>query len=606
MSQKKRKTLKYAPENRLPKLGKIATTWDLRRLFYASERDPRIEKDLRATERAYAAFAKKYAGKDFVSAPRKLLAALRDADALMETRGAKAGYYLGYRLSLNAKDAAAEKMQNLIDDRITKAQNLLIFFDIAIKGFPAAKRRAYLADPLLADYRYLLSRLFDEAEHLLTEAEERILSLKSNVSSGMWVQGTSKILANRKILWEGKEIAIPEALERIDLASPAKKRALWKLILDQMENISEIAENEFNAIATNKKINDELRRYPKPYSATIQNYENDEKSVLALIEAVSTKGFALSRRFYALKAAYHGVPKLPYVNKYDPVGTPPSVPFAQAVEICRDSFYGVNPAYGKIFDAMLMNGQIDVYPKAGKRGGAFMSDGYKLPTLVFLNHVDTAGSMGTLAHEMGHAIHAERSKLQPGRYQDFSTVTAETASTLFEQIVDAAVLRQAPGRDRMVLLHDRIGRDIATIQRQVAFFNFELELHDTVRSEGAVTKEELREMMVRHLRSYLGPAVEVTKRDGWGYVYVPHFRYGFYVYSYAYGLLASGVMARRLREDRGYAGKIDAFLTAGGSDTVENIFASIGIDTRKTETFFEGLASLEQDIDEFERLIAKR
>ena len=40
-------------------------------------------------------------------------------------------------------------------------------------------------------------------------------------------------------------------------------------------------------------------------------------------------------------------------------------------------------------------------------------------------------------------------------------------------------------------------------------------------------------------KSYLGDAVEVTERDGYGYVYIPHFRYFFYVYTYALGQIIS-------------------------------------------------------------------
>lgn len=606
MSKEKSTKYKYTPTQTLPKLGKIKTEWDLKKHYYTSEKDPQIEKDLKKAERAYEAFAKKYQGKNFTKSAQQLLAALRDYEALVAlTAARKPDYYFGYRTTLNAKDSIAEKQENLISQRLTKAGNKIIFFEIAIGKISKTLQKQYLSDKRLAPYRYFLSQVFLESTHTLSEAEERIMSLKATTSSGMWVAGTEKILSNRMVSWRRKEIAIPEALELLDTLASHEKPKLWNILLDEFEQISEVAENEFNAIVTDKKISDELRHYAAPYSRTIQGYENNEKAVLALVKAISTSGFTLSKRFYTLKAKYHGVPKLSYANRNDKIGTPPSIPFEEAAMICRDAFYGINQKYGEIFDEMLINGKIDVYSRAGKRGGAFMSGSIGLPTYVFLNHVDTPSALQTLAHEMGHAIHTERSKAKPPIYQGYSTTTAETASTLFEQIVDNAMLQQANDDQKIILLHDRILRDISTIQRQIAFFNFELDLHTAIRSEGALTKEEMQRLMQKNLKAYLGPAIDVNDRDGLAYVYVPHFRYGFYVYTYAYGILMSKIIAQRYFTGNIDAATIDQFLQAGGSDTVENIFKMIDIDAMKTETFLQSLKLLKTDIDEFERLTKK-
>jgi oligoendopeptidase F len=209
----------------------------------------------------------------------------------------------------------------------------------------------------------------------------------------------------------------------------------------------------------------------------------------------------------------------------------------------------------------------------------------------------------TYAHEMGHAIHAERSKLLTPMYQGHSTAVAETASTLFENLVFDANLKTLNRTERMRALHDKIQDDIMAIHRQVAFFEFEHEMHQTIRTEGAMTEHELASLMQRHLASYLGKAVEVTKDDGYSYVYVSHFRRFFYVYTYAYGNLVSNAIAARLRNDVNYKKEIDMFLTAGCSKSPEDIFKTIGIDVTKPEFFEEGLKKLDERIDELESLM---
>lgn len=606
MSKKQKstqKSFKYTPIQNLPKLGKMKNEWDLKGLYYTSEKDPQIEKDIAKTERAYKAFAKKYRGKDFTSTSKKLLAALQDSETLSEmAESRKPAYYYSFRTVLNAHDTVAQKQLSLIDNRLTKAGNEVLFFGLEIGKISKDLQKKYLKDESLKKYWYDLEQTFKNAKHLLSEPEEKILNLKADVSRGMWIAGTDKMLSKRTVNYKGEQIPLNAAIDRVNTVRAKERPQLWKLCTDQFKDLAEVAENEINAVITNKKINDELRGYKTPYEATIAGYENNEKSVLALVEAISSKGFALSRKYYKLKAKHAGVKTIPYANRSDDVGKGVEVPYEEAVKICRDTFYEMDEMYGAIFDTMLENGQIDVYPKEGKTGGAFCASATNIPTFVMLNQVDSTRSFTTLAHEMGHAIHSERSKTQPSIYDSYSTTTAETASTLFEGIAQQKLIDALPDSQKLNMLNQRIGEGIATICRQIAFFNFEKELHETIRTEGAMTWQEMAKLFQKHVQAYMGPAVEVTEEDGLSFVYVGHFRNFFYVYTYAYGELMSNIMTQKYQENPSFIGKIDKFLTAGGNDTVENIFKSIGINANKTETFLQSLKTLETDIKEFEKL----
>jgi oligoendopeptidase F len=605
-AKSRRSVSPFVANNSLPPLLNVKTEWDLQTHFYQHENDPQIEADVHTTLVGYQAFAKKYAKVDITKSAKVLATMLRDYMALAHLPGEKALYYFHYRHTRNATDHVAEQKLTLFSDRLTKANNLVVFVPLTIGKLQKAKQREYLKAPELKPYRYYLERVFLEAKHSLSEAEEKILNLKSLPARSLWVAGTDKILNRKTVTYKGKQLPLNEAIEKTASIAPKERPALWNVVTTELKQWAEVAENELNAIVLDKKINDELRGFKKPYEARIQGYQNDLESVEALVTAISNEGFALSQRFYKAKARFHGVQSLPYASKYDPVGEQPTIIFRDAVEICREVFYKTKTDYGTFFDEMLTRGQIDVYPRPNRSGGAFMSSAVGLPTFVFLNHVDEFKSLETLAHEMGHAIHSSRSKVgQPSWYEDYSTTTAETASTFFENLVFAHVYEQAAPETKFALLHDRITRDIATIQRQIAFFNFEVALHNRIRTEGGMTKGQIAVLMQQHLQSYFGKAVTVTEDDGYSFVFVGHFRSMFYVYTYAYGLLMSTLMSKRYHEDRRYIGQIDHFLQSGGSATVEHIFRAIGIDAHKPETFIEALSSLRTDISEFEHL-AKR
>jgi oligoendopeptidase F len=583
---------------------KVATpSWDLV-LLYTSENDPQIERDITTYEREVKVFETTYRKKTpKLSEPAFLKKALEHLERVgVNAEGSRAGYYFGLRRELNAKDDAAEKRLNVLRDRLTAINNRLLFFHIALGKIPHDAQKKILSDTSLAKYHYSLSLTFEHAKHNLSESEEKILSLKANTSRSLWVSGTEKILNRRSVRFKGKSMPFGEAVERVSELPTKSRNQLWQRIIAVCKDMGEVSENELTAIVLDKKTNDELRGYPHPYSATIRGYENTEREVLALVDMVK-KHYPLAHRFYALKARMLGVKKLSYADRNAAVGKEVGVPFDQATAVLKSVFQRVSPRYHDILTDMLKNGQIDALPKMGKTGGAFCASSPNLPTYVLLNYTPKMRSVMTYAHEMGHAIHAERAKaVQPELYQGHSTSVAETASTLFEQLVFDALLETLSVKERIVALHNRIQDDIATIMRQVAFFEFERDIHTTIRAQGGMTHSELATCMQKHLSTYLGNKVVVTKDDGYTYVYVSHFRNFFYVYTYVYGLLVSGAIAEKYRHDSSQSGNIDSFLTAGSSKSPKHIFRDIGIDTTNPALFRTGLQKLNARIDELERL----
>lgn len=594
----KKKSFKYEPTFLLPKLNTIKTEWDLKKHFYKNENDTQIEKDLVDCEVAYAKFVKKYHTKDFVSSAKKLKQSLDDYMTLDESLGHKPAFYFSYRLALNSADTTAEKKLNQIEARLTKLSNTIIFYSLAIGKIPIPQQKLYLKDESLALYYFFLKGIFENAKYTLSEPEEKILNLKSQTSSGMWVAGTEKILGATSIKYKGKSVPLNAALmQYMDL--PKKDRhIMWQACVEALIKLGPIAENELNALVTDKKINDELRGFKKPYSATVLGYDQNEASLEALVKTVSTKGYALSKKFFSYKAKLENK-KIDYIDREDFGGDLPRVDFDTAISICRDSFYNFNPEYGIIFDEMLTQGQIDVYPKQGKGGGAFCSSGTNLSTVVLLNQNNDFQSVTTFAHEMGHAIHAYRSKTQPLLYQGHSTVTAETASTFFEQVVGAELLSRLSGAEYVSMLNNLICGKINTIMMCVARYRAELEIHETIRREGAMTWQEMSACLAKHLRAYSGPAIKVEDNNGYSVIAKIHYRMNFYQYSYSFGNLASSIMFKRYQDNKDFSRQVDEFLTAGNKASVDDIFKSIGIDVAKPAVLEEGLTLLENDIKSF-------
>lgn len=582
------------------------TEWDFRDL-YKSITDSKLERDIEVAEKAYASFAKKYTEKsEYMEDATALKSALKDWEALSKiTATSKPLWYLSLMSDIDSMNTKLRNKINLLEARITKAANSILFFPIKLGKITKDKQTEFLKDPSLKEYNYYLERIFLNAKYDLSEGEEKALSLLSLPSMSMWVDSQQKYLTSQSVKFKGKMMPLTEALAVLPTLPLNPRRILQKEVVKKLKEISFFAEAELTAVITNKKIRDELRGYNKPYESTVFGYENSLETVEALVKSV-TNAFPISKNFYKLKTK---LMKLPYITAADysvDIGKISStIEVQKGVELVRNSLERTHPVFAQIFNSMLSNGRIDMFPKKGKRTGAYCAGGVDVPTSILMNYIPSIDAVTTLAHEMGHAIHTEMSKTQPILYEGYTISVAEVASTFFENIVFDELVKTLPEKEQFWLRFNRIQDAMGTVFRQIAFFNYELDIHTQVREKGGMSAEEYASTYIKHLSSYLGSSVRFVEEDGYAFVYVPHFRYFFYVYSYAYGKLISTALYAEYKKNPAFIEKVIQFLSAGGSKSPDNIFKSIGIDTTNPAFFEEGLSSIEQDIKELEKLAKK-
>jgi oligoendopeptidase F len=587
----------------------IKTEWDFSKL-YKDIHDPKIKKDVEFICRHLTIFAKKYKDLKFLKTSRGMLNALNDYNDLTNKTSSIPLWYLGLQQSLNSSNDKTQAEINKLSDIYLKASKETIFFGLAICKLDKKLQEKYLKDKTLAKYKYLLESSFLHGKFMLSEKEEKILTDKSQVAHEAWEEMGSKNRNSQKIKFKGKEMSLSEAMGiKADL--PKKdRRALHKIVMERYKEISFIAEAELNAVIRNKKIDDEIRGYKTPYEATILGYQNDVKSIENLVNVV-TKNNHISHRFFKLKAKIlnkiekSDEKKITMAELATDISTSKNkkkIKFEEACSMVTKSFAGVDQEFADIFQGYLKNGQIDVYPKLGKRDGAFCSPMINAPTYVLLNYVDKLNDVSTLAHEMGHAIHSDLSKKQEPMYQDYPISIAEVASTFFENVLFDNLLEIATPEEKKDLLVNKVQDNVFTIFAQIAYFQYEKNIHKAVKEKGFVSKEEFASMFADCRKSYVGEAVDVVETDGYGYVYINHFRYFFYVYSYAYGQLIANALYEEYKKDKSFGVKIKKFLSAGGSASPEDIFKSIGIDTSKPDFFLKGLKKIEKDLEVVEKM----
>lgn len=123
---------------------------------------------------------KKYSkNNDYLESPSKLYKAIFDYEKLQEKiGGAKPLAYLHLYKAINSSDQKAESLMNLSVSKFTNAVNNIQFFELNIGKISESNQKKFLASEELKNFRYFIKKIFDTAKHNLSEAEERIMSLK--------------------------------------------------------------------------------------------------------------------------------------------------------------------------------------------------------------------------------------------------------------------------------------------------------------------------------------------------------------------------------------------------------------------------------------------
>lgn len=588
----------------------IKTEWDFTKI-YKNINDPKIEKDVDAICKHFLAFAKKYKDLKFLKSSKGMLEALKDYELLSKKTSSIPLWYLSLQQTIdNSNNNIQAKLTKFSND-YTKAYKEILFFDLAISKLDKKNQDKYLKDKTLKKYHYALQVSFTTGKYLLSEKEEKILTDKSQVAHTAWEEMNDRYMNSQKINFKNKEMSLSEAMSvKADLPRN-DRRIIHKTIMEKYKEISFVAEGELNAVIQNKRIDDDLRGFKTPYESTVIGYQNELKSIENLI-AVVTKNNSISHRFFKLKAKVLNKKENSNDKKITMADAPTSVStakssrkgieFEDACKLIKDSFTEIDVEYADIFQSYLDNGQIDAFPGLGKRTGAFCCHQSEVPTYVLTNYAGKMSDITTLAHEMGHSIHSDLSKSQGPIYETYTTSVAEVASNFFENVLFDNLMKIATPDEKKDLLINKIQSSVASIFAQIAYFQYEKNIHKAVREKGFVSKEELASMFVDTRRSYLGDAVEITDTDGYAYVYINHFRSFFYVYTYAYGEIIAAALYEEYKKDKSFGAKIKKFLSAGGSMSPEDIFKSIGIDTSKPDFFLKGLKKIEKDLDAVEKM----
>jgi oligoendopeptidase F len=529
------------------------------------------------------------------------LADLMHELATISERMGRAGSYASLRFAVDTADPAIGALMARAEERGTAIGNEILFVELEWATVPDERADDLLADERLAFCRHHLDSIRRYRPHLLSEPEERILADKALTASSAWVRLFSELTSAITVDLDGDDVSLEQGLSLLMSPDREVRHAAAHAVTDALEPGLRTRAFVFNTLLVDKSVDDRLRAYPHWLASRNLGNEASDESVQALVEAVQAR-YDIPQRWYALKAQLLGIPRLADYDRMASVASSDEeFAWSEARDLVLDAYASFSPELSGIARRFFDEAWIDAPIRPAKRPGAFCA--YTVPSqhpYLLLNWTARRRDVLTLAHEMGHGLHAYLAREQGIFHQTTPLTLAETASVFGETVTFGRLLEATTDpAARLALLAESLEGQIATVFRQVAMNRFEDRVHTQRRDEGELSVEQFNEAWEETQHAMLGDTVEITSGYRTWWSYIPHFMgTPGYVYAYAYGqLLALSVY--RAYEQRG-----DAFvpqylelLAAGGSRSPEELGAMVGLDLADPDFWDGGLAIVAEQLE---------
>jgi oligoendopeptidase F len=515
---------------------------------------------------------------------------------------ARAGNYAALRFAVDTADPQRGALLQRVQERATAIETTLLFFELEWAALDEDRAEELLATEGLDFCRHHLRMQRRYRPHLLSEPEEKVMAEKSVTGSGAWARLFAEVTSAIRVRGDGddEDVALEIALSRLLSPDRELRRSSAEAVTQALEPGLRVRGYILNTLLYDKAVDDRLRDYPHWLAARNLANEASDESVSALVEAVRGR-YELAQRWYRLKAKLLGIDRLADYDRSAAVTQEDETfPWSAGRDLVLDSYTSFSAELGSVARRFFDEPWIDAPVRPHKRGGAFCA--FTVPDLhpyLMLNWTARRRDVLTLAHELGHGVHAALAARQGLLHQHTPLTLAETASVFGETIVFGRLLEAANSPEsRLALLAESIEGSIATVFRQVAMHHFEDRAHTARRAEGELAVERIGDLWAETQVELFADSVEVTEgyRSWWSYI--PHFiNTPGYVYAYAYGqLLALSVYRRYREEGESFVPHYLELLSAGGSKPPEELGRIVGVDLADPGFWDAGLDLVEEQL----------
>jgi len=564
-------------------------SWNLKDLLCNPTKDSqRIEKELESRIRSLERQRNRLTSGISHQAFQRVLKQVEGISEYMNTLGAYAFLWFAE----NTKNQTARAFENQVQSRLARFSPRLLFFDLWWQSL--TPKQAKRLSTKATRYQYYLDTLTRLKRHTLRESEERIVTIKNTTGrqalEALYGVTTNSFSFPLKQKGRTKHYTREQLLGYVRHPLASVRRAAYQSLFQVYGGQRDMLGDLYKHLVQdwdNEGL--QLRHYSSPIA--VRNMANDlpEQAVDALL-TTCRKNVGLFQQYFLLKQRLLKLKTFQRYDLYAPYGDKTHrYTFPRAEGMVMEAYQNFSPTLADLASRVIRENHLDAAIRPGKMGGAFCySVRPKQTPYVLVNFTGEARDVSTLAHELGHAVHAMLAENHSVLTFHSALPLAETASIFGEQLLaDSLVSQERDNKKKVSLLLSQLDGAYATIMRQAFFVQFEVEAHRLV--EKSATSDELAETYLTLLREQFGKAVKVGEEFRWEWLAIPHiFASPFYCYAYSFGnLLVLALFQQYKNEGKAFIPKYLELLAGGGSASPQALLRPLNVNVN-SRNFWQG------------------
>ena len=590
----------------------LSTNWDLTKLYPSFESDE-FKSDMKKAKE-HMENAGKWAEaelKDNSDAEQKLIKVVDDLNEMI-TLEWRLSAFAQLTLATDATNETALGMMDRLEKIMLEGQIIMSKYNRFIGGLDNLQQLID-GNEKLKEYDYILNELYTAAKHLLPDEVEEAVAKLSITGGNAWsrmrdmIDGTMTVEIEQD--GEVKTLPLPMVRNMAYDKDPTVRKKAYEAELAAYKKIEMPLSHALNAIKGENITVCEMRKYDSILGRTLEDSRMTKDVLDAMLSAMED-AIPDFRRYLKAKAKFLGHEGgLPFYDMFAPIGAVASLKYTyeEAHEFLVDTFKGFSEEMSEFIDYAFKNRWIDALPKEGKGGGAFCAN---LPFIgesrVLSNFDGSFSSVGTLAHELGHAWHGHCLKHLPIIKTNYPMPLAETASIFNEGIVTDAVLKTADDDTKLAIIEAELMDATQVLVDIYSRYLFESKVIE-VRHDHGMSVNEMKEAMLDAQKKAYGDGLDESTLHPYmwackSHYYIPEL--AFYNWPYAFGLLFGKCISETYKKTPdGFIEKYKELLAATGSADAADVAKMMNIDITKKETWKQALDGLVEKIDEFCELV---
>ncbi|MEG0318956.1 M3 family oligoendopeptidase [Niameybacter sp.] len=464
---------------------------------------------------------------------------------------------------------------------------------------------------LLTAHSFFIHEIVEEAAHQLGEKEEEIIARMATTGSSAWANYKNLLISMHKVEieedGEKKEYPLTVALNMAYSSDKEVRKRAYHAEIESYKKIEDGVAAALNGIKGEAITVCELRGYQSPLEMTLEQSRMDQETLDAMLTAMK-ESMPKLRSYLRRKAELLGYNNgLPFYELYAPVSEKDmAYTYEQGQAFVEENFTNFSENLGKYARNAFDKSWLDVYPKEGKRSGAFCSNLHSIKESRFLlNFGNSFSDVITMAHELGHGFHGHCLNDETALNTMYPMPLAETASTFCETIVKKAAIKQADKEEAFSILDTELSDATQVIVDIYSRYLFESTLFEK-RKVSPLTVEEIKNAMLDAQREAYGDGLDPEFLHPYMWTWKPHYYFTtrhFYNFPYAFGLLfAKGLYAQYLANPETFPSDYEKLLALTGKMKIADVTKAAQIDVHDVDFWRASIQTIEEDVEAFIQL----